>query len=134
MGNLTNFEVSRQELEEAFSAAGPVQAAELYRDHAIIHYRKVQAAQRAVDTWNGGSLGNRVIKVTFLQEGSAGASARPRSGRGYAEEEATQTRGSRHDMATPQEEKLGYGASRGFGERRGGAASPRGSRNTGGRR
>ncbi|HLA76083.1 MAG TPA: RNA-binding protein [Vicinamibacteria bacterium] len=95
VGNLS-FDVSREELIEALSAAGKVTDAKLPTDRetgrprgfAFVEFESDEAAERCIATMNGKDLKGRALRVNEAESrpprpGGAGPSFRPAGAPGY---------------------------------------------------
>jgi len=71
-------DITDAELQQLFSAAGPVLSAKVMMDSdgmqskgfGFVNFATVEAAERAITTFNGRKLGNKFLKVSFKRAGS----------------------------------------------------------------
>jgi RNA recognition motif-containing protein len=71
-------DISDGELQQLFSSAGPVLSAKVMMDSdgmqskgfGFVNFAAVEAAERAITTFNGRKLGNKFLKVSFKRSGS----------------------------------------------------------------
>ena len=89
VGNL-NFKTTAAEIKDLFSQAGPIKdvfipldrATDRPRGFAFVEFETPEAAQAAVEKFNGFELGGRKLKVNEAQEREGGGGGRSGGGGG----------------------------------------------------